>query len=164
MNALAWIVAVGIAATLVMDVWGLVQRRLFKVRTLDYSLVGRWIGHMAEGRFRHSHIAAVAPVRHERLIGWFVHYATGVGFAAALLALGGTDWASRPTPFLALTVGMATLAAPFAIMQPALGFGVAGSHLPSPWKARGRSLGTHLVFGGGLYLAALALAPLARHL
>jgi hypothetical protein len=160
MQTLAWIVAVGIGATLVMDLWGLAQRRLLKARTLDYALVGRWVGHMTEGRLRHSQIAAVAPVRHERLLGWFVHYATGVGFAGALLALGGSRWAAHPSPQLAIAVGIATVGAPFAIMQPALGFGFAGARLPSPWRARGRSLATHVVFGGGLYLAALALAQL----
>jgi hypothetical protein len=65
-----------------------------------------------------------------------------------------------PLASAGIAVEIATVGTPFAIMQPALGFGFAGARLPSPWRARGRSLATHVVFGGGLYLAALALAQL----
>jgi hypothetical protein len=51
---------------------------------------------------------------------------------------------------------MLTVAAPFFILQPALGLGIAASRTPSPARARLRSLISHLVFGFGLYLAAEA--------
>lgn len=160
LGTLGWIVALGIGATLVMDVWAFVQRRLLGITTLDYAFVGRWVGHMRRGRFRHDSIVAAGPVPGERALGWTAHYAIGVAFAGSLLAAGGSGWARDPSPWLALGVGLLTVAAPFLVMQPAMGFGAAASRLPRPWTARGRSLLNHLVFGAGLYLAALLAAPL----
>jgi hypothetical protein len=160
MGSIGWMAAVGIGATLVMDLWALIQRRLFGIAALDYALVGRWLGHMRHGRFRHDSIVAAQPVPGEKAIGWMTHYAIGVAFAGLLLAAGGNGWVRDPSPWLALGVGLLTVAAPYLVMQPAMGFGVAASRLPNPWTARGRSLLNHLVFGAGLYLAALLAAPL----
>lgn len=41
MDLLLPTLAVGAGATLVMDIWALVQRRLFATPSLDYALVGR---------------------------------------------------------------------------------------------------------------------------
>lgn len=41
----------------------------------------------------------------------------------------------------------------------AIGLGVAASRTPRPAQARLKSLATHSVFGVGLYVCALALAP-----
>jgi hypothetical protein len=54
------------------------------------------------------------------------------------------------------------VAAPFLLLQPALGAGIAASRTPRPNVARRRSLVTHLVFGLGLYLAAEGWALLVR--
>ena len=51
-------VPIGIGATVLMDVWTGLRKRIFHAPSLDYALVGRWIGHMAHGRFRHESIAA----------------------------------------------------------------------------------------------------------
>ena len=78
--------------------------RGFGVRGLDYAMVGRWLGHMPAGRFAHASIAAAAPVRGERVLGWIVHYATGIVFAGLLLAICGAGWARRPTVLPALVM------------------------------------------------------------
>jgi Protein of unknown function (DUF2938) len=57
-------------------------------------------------------------------------------------------------------VGLATVAAPFLILQPAFGAGIAASLTPRPNIARVRSLLTHLSFGLGLYLAAEVVSRL----
>jgi hypothetical protein len=62
------------------------------------------------------------------------------------------------TTLLALAVGFATVVAPFFVLQPALGFGVAASKTAKPNVARLRSLVTHGIFGAGLYGAAWILA------
>jgi hypothetical protein len=160
LEAAEWIVVVGIGATLVMDLWGVLQRRLLGVATLDYALVGRWLGQMRHGRIRHDSILKAPPVCGEAAFGWAAHYAIGIAFAGLLLAAGGSGWARDPSPGLALAVGLLTVAAPLLVMQPAMGFGVAASRLPKPWTARGRSMLNHLVFGAGLYLAALLTGPL----
>ena len=151
-------VLIGIGATAFMDLFALIRARLFGVPSLDYALVGRWIGHVARGRFSHSSIAAAPAIAGERLIGWMIHYATGILFAGALLVVCGTEWTEQPTLVPALTVGVATLPAPFMIMWPAMGLGVAASRTPNPNQARLRSLIGHLAFGFGLFLAALLVA------
>jgi len=149
---------IGAGGTLVMDLWAVLQRRAFGVPSLDYALVGRWLGHMPGGRFRHVSIMSAPPVAYERAIGWVAHYAIGIAFAALLLTFAGPDWARVPTLIPALAAGLASVVAPFCVMQPAFGFGIAAARTPRPNVARRRSLIAHLSFGFGLYLAARTLA------
>ena len=153
-------VLIGIGATALIDLWALLLRRAFGVASLDYALVGRWLGHMPAGRFMHASIAAAPGVRGERLIGWATHYGTGVLFAAMLLAACGLDWIRQPSPGPALVFGILTVAAPFFVMQPGMGIGIAASKTPKPGLARLRSLATHSIFGFGLYASAFVLARL----
>ncbi|WP_287328869.1 DUF2938 family protein [Mesorhizobium sp.] len=76
------------------------------------------------------------------------------------MGLWGLDWARDPTLLPALVLGMSTVVAPFFIMQPVFGAGIAASKTPSPSTARLRALMTHLSFGVGLYGAALLSAHL----
>ena len=154
LNLIVHAVAIGVGATAVMDIWAVFLRRGFGVASLDLALLGRWIGHLARGRVRHESIARAACVQHERVIGWAAHYTIGVAFAAALLATWGLDWLNRPTLLPALAVSSATLVAPFFVMQPAMGLGIAASRAPRPNVARVRSVVTHTVYGVGLYASA----------
>lgn len=151
---------IGVGATLVMDLWALARTRLFGIPSLDYGLVGRWLAYLPRGHFRHDPIAALPPLRGERLLGWTAHYLIGVAFAALLLAIWGLDWARQPTLGPALIVGIGSVAAPFLVMQPGMGAGIAASRTPQPAVARRRSLLTHAVFGLGLYLAGWATSLL----
>jgi hypothetical protein len=153
MDYLVCAVLIGVGATALMDIFGLARERLFGTAALDYGLVGRWLAYMPRGRFRHDPIAASPPVHAERLIGWTAHYVTGIAFAALLLAVFGLDWVCRPTIGPALIVGIGTVAAPFLLMQPLMGAGIAASRTPRPAAARLRSLVTHAIFGLGLYVA-----------
>ena len=162
MEFLVHAVMVGAGATALLDLWSLARYRLGGAPLPDYGLVGRWFGHMARGRFRHAAIARSAPIAGEAAIGWAAHYAIGIAFAGALLALWGLEWMQRPTLCPALIVGVGSVAAPFLLMQPGMGAGVAARLTPRPWAARGRSLVTHLVFGLGLYLAGLAIHLLSH--
>ena len=54
------------------------------------------------------------------------------------------------------------LVAPWFVMQPAMGAGIAGARTPSPKATRLRNLGTHAVYGVGLYISAVALSTLFR--
>ncbi|MPZ38655.1 MAG: DUF2938 family protein [Rhizobiales bacterium] len=146
-------VLIGAGATAVMDIWVAVRKRLLGVPALDYGLVGRWLAYLARGRFRHDPIAASPSVRGERAIGWTAHYLIGITFAAMLLAIWGLDWARHPTIGPALIVGLGSVAAPFLLMQPGMGTGVAASRSPRPAAARLHSLVTHGIFGLGLYAA-----------
>lgn len=141
----------GIGATAVMDAWGIVRKPLLGVAPPDYGLVGRWLGHMAKGRFSHASISATAPVAGERPLGWIAHYLIGIGFAGLLIGGWGLSWIDHPTLTPALIVGISTVAAPFLLMQPGMGAGIAASRTPRPGAARLQSLLTHAVFGLGLY-------------
>jgi hypothetical protein len=151
-------VFIGIAATALIDLWALILRRTFGVASLDYALVGRWLGHMPAGRLTHASIAAAPRIRGERLIGWAAHYAIGVLFAAMLLAACGVEWTRQPSLGPAVAFGILTVVAPFLVMQPGMGLGIAASKTPKPNVARLRSLVTHTIFGFGLYASALVLA------
>lgn len=157
MHAWTSTLLIGIGATLAMDAWGVLRRRIFGVPAPDYALVGRWLGHMPMGRFRHDAIARSPAVRGERALGWCMHYLTGVLFAAVLPMVWGIAWLRHPTPGPALLVGVVTVAAPFLLMQPGMGAGIAASRTARPSMARAHSLLNHLVFGAGLYVSALLL-------
>ncbi|MFS2317958.1 DUF2938 domain-containing protein [Maricaulis sp. D1M11] len=156
-----WLAALGlgIGATLVMDLWAVIKRHVWHSPSLDYALVGRWFGHMPRGRFVHRTIMQAPYVPYERPGGWVLHYLSGIAFAALLLSLVGLDWLNQPTLWPALGVGLATVIVPIFVMQPAFGFGMAASQTPNPGQARFHSLLTHAVFGLGLYLSAVILAP-----
>ena len=153
MNDMLSVVFIGIGATIVMDVWGEVRKRLLRIPPLDYALVGRWIGHMAHGKFRHDRIAAASPIAGERVLGWSIHYATGIVFAAGFVWIVGFEWLRHPTLAPPLAFGLATVIVPFLVMQPAMGAGIAASRTPHPTSARLQSLITHAVFGFGLWAA-----------
>ena len=150
-------VLIGAGATAITDVAAIIAARLFGVTPPNYALVGRWLAHVAHGRFRHNAIAASSCVVGERVIGWSAHYAIGIAFAFVLLTIGGIDWIRRPTLSLALSVGIGSVAAPFLLMQPGMGAGIAASRTPHPAAARVRSIVTHAIFGIGLYVAGWAV-------
>lgn len=148
----------GIGGAALMDAWGLLARRAFGIQGLDYALLGRWIGHFPRGRFVHERIAAADRVPGERAIGWAAHYAIGVGFAVPLILLWGLEWARSPTLGPPMLLGFVTILAPWLVMQPAMGAGIAASRTPHPTAARLRNLATHAVYGLGLYASAVALS------
>ncbi|WP_116473081.1 DUF2938 domain-containing protein [Zobellella maritima] len=157
MNNLLFAVFIGVGATVVMDLWGFARKPLFGIPPPNYALVGRWIAYMTHGRFRHNAISASAPVRGEHILGWTFHYLTGIAFAAFLIVIWGPEWVRQPTMGPALTVGIGTVVAPFLLMQPGMGAGIAASRTPRPASARLQSLVAHTVFGLGLYLAGLGV-------
>jgi hypothetical protein len=151
MNYLVCALVMGVGATMTMDLWAIARRRIFNVAPPDYGLVGRWFAHLARGQFRHESIAASPAVNGELLIGWVAHYVVGVLFASLLLAVWGLAWVRHPNIGPALLVGIGTVAAPFLLMQPGMGAGVAASRTPRPATARLQSILTHTMFALGLY-------------
>lgn len=155
-------IAIGLGATLVMDLWNLFLKRAFTISSLNYCLLGRWLRHMPAGTFRHASINASPPKRFECRVGWTAHYTIGVVFALVFVLMTSGDWLARPTLLPALLYGLVTVAFPFFIMQPSLGLGVAASRAPNPAQARLKSLATHAVFGVGLYVCALGVSYMLR--
>jgi hypothetical protein len=155
-------IAVGIGATLLMDLWNLFLKRAFGIPSLNYCLLGRWVRHMPGGTLRHASITAAPQKPLECTVGWISHYTIGAVFALAFVVFTSGDWLARPTVLPALLYGIGTVVFPFFIMQPSLGLGIAASRTPNPTQARLKSIATHLVFGVGLYVCALGVSYVLR--
>jgi len=151
-------VAVGLGATLFMDVWALFLKRMFSIPSANYCLVGRWLRHMPEGTIVHASIAAAPQKRYECTVGWIAHYIIGTVYALALVAFVSSSWLARPTLLPALLFGICSVLVPYLIMQPSFGLGIAASRTPSPTQARLRSLVAHTAFGVGLYVCAVGVS------
>ncbi|NUN51740.1 MAG: DUF2938 domain-containing protein [Planctomycetaceae bacterium] len=160
-NRLPAAILVGFGATLAIDLWALLLKRAFGIPSLDFRLLGRWILHMPAGTFVHKSIGAAPPRRFERAAGWVAHYLIGASLALGFVLLAPDRWLEEPTLLPALAYGIVTVLAPFLVLQPALGLGIASSRTPRPGQARLKSLATHGVFGLGLYAWARLLAGIA---
>ena len=150
--------AIGIGATLLMDLWNLFLKRAFSIPSLNYCLLGRWVRHMLGGTFRHVSISAAPQKRFECTAGWIAHYTVGLMLGLAFLVLAGGDWLARPTLLPALLYGIVTVVFPFFIMQPSMGLGIAASKTAKPFTARLKSLMTHAIFGVGLYVSGVGVS------
>jgi hypothetical protein len=147
---------IGAGATAVMDIWLCLLKRM-GIQAADFALVGRWIGHLAQGRFAHAAISKARPIPHELSLGWLTHYAVGIAYAGLLVGVQGSDWVRTPTLLPALATGVATVVVPLFVMQPAMGSGFAAAKTPAPLMNCVRSLANHVAFGAGLFIAAALL-------
>jgi hypothetical protein len=144
-------VLIGIVATIGMDVWALLVKYVLRQPITDWVMIGRWIAYIPKGQYFHSPIAASDKIPDELAIGWIVHYLTGMVYGVLYLFLVQTVFGGSPTIQSALLFGLATLAAPWLIMQPGLGLGVFASKAPKPWLIRLINTSMHLAFGSALY-------------
>ncbi|NJM12019.1 MAG: DUF2938 domain-containing protein, partial [Synechococcaceae cyanobacterium SM1_2_3] len=83
-------------------------------------------------------------------------------YALALVTFVSGSWLARPTLWPAMIFGMGSVLAPYFIMQPSFGFGIAASRTPNPTQARLRSLVAHTAFGVGLYVCAVGVSFVLR--
>ena len=153
---------IGIGATAVLDLWNLFLKKAFRIPSLSYCLLGRWLRHMPEGTFRHANIGAASSKPSECQLGWAAHYSIGAVFALVFVGIAPDNWTAAPTLWPALLFGLVTVVFPFFLMQPAFGLGVAASRAPRPGIARLKSLATHAAFGIGLWVTAAAMNVVGR--
>lgn len=152
-------VGVGIVATAVLDGWALFISRAFGAPVTNWGRVGRWISGLPGGVYRSVPIADAAPVAHESAIGWLTHYVVGVIYAFAYLAIAGAA-SVEPTLASAVLFGIATVLAPWLILQPGLGLGFFASAAARPNLTRTLNVISHTIFGVGLYLGWYVLSAL----
>jgi hypothetical protein len=144
-------ILLGIGATALLDLWTRLLKIAFGLPTPPWHLVGRWFAGMPRQFVHRNGISQSPPVANELAIGWLMHYAVGILFAATLLMIWGVEWAHAPTFGPALTVGLVTVGAGWFILQPGMGVGVACNKAPQPNVARFQNIVGHVVFAFGLY-------------
>lgn len=145
-------VVVGLGATLFMDFVAVILNRSLGIQPLNYALVGRWLVYLTRGQVFHRPITKSPTVGCEKPIGWSLHYLIGIVFAFAFLTWTGKGWLAAPRLVPALAFGALTVLAPFLILQPGMGAGLAARCTPRPSISRLKSLLAHLSFGAGLWL------------
>jgi hypothetical protein len=149
---------VGIGGTIVLDLWALFMARVTGLSATNWAMVGRWFGNISRGRFVQETMTKAEPVKGELASGWIAHYAIGIGYGLLLPAFWGHDWIDRPTLLPPMILVWVLLVAPFFMMMPGMGMGIAGSRTPKPNVTRLKSVTGHSVFGLGMYSTAMALA------
>lgn len=81
---------IGIGATFILDIRGYILT-LFKIKSLDYRFVGRWIANFPKGKFVHKNFMMTTPVHGELALGWAAHYPIVITFAFLLIPFYGKD-------------------------------------------------------------------------
>jgi hypothetical protein len=138
-------IAIGIGATVLMDLWALFLHKAFGQPRPNWGPVGRWVWHLTDKVF-HDDIGTAAPYAHEVALGWAFHYFVGIVYGIILVVLAGTGWLSAPTFLPAFILGIVTV-----------GAGWAASKLPNPMKVRALNLVAHTVFALGMFSTALLI-------
>ena len=149
---------IGVGGTIVLDLWAVFMTRVLGMPAANWPMVGRWIGNMPCGQFVHESMAKARPVNGESAVGWIAHYVIGIGYGLLLLAFWGRAWIVQPTLLPPMILSWLLLVAPYFIMMPGMGSGIAGSKTPKPNVTRLKSVVGHSIFGVGMYATALALA------
>ena len=142
----------GVFATLVIDLWAMVLKHGFKQPTMDWGMVGRWFAYLPRGVVVHRPIGKTDSVAHEKLVGWSAHYIIGIVYAWVYMSLITLVFSMQPTLMTAVAFGLATLVAPWLILQPGLGMGVFARKTPNPGIKRLTSLSVHAIFGVALFI------------
>ncbi|MDE1158151.1 MAG: DUF2938 domain-containing protein [Neorhizobium sp.] len=144
-------VAMGIGATILMDLWAILLHLVFAQAKPNWAPAGRWFRHLANGQVFHDNIATAPLYRHELALGWIGHYAVGIVYGIVLALVMGPAWLASPTFLPAWIWGIVTIAAGWFLMQPGMGLGWAAAKTPNPAKVRIMGLLAHTVFAIGLY-------------
>ncbi|CAM5766686.1 membrane protein [Labrys miyagiensis] len=150
-------VAIGIGATILMDLWAVILYKFFGQGLPNWAPVGRWFWHLQYGKVFHDDIGQAAPYEHELALGWIGHYVVGILYGILLVIVAGTSWLDAPTFIPAWIVGIVTVGAGWFLLQPGLGIGWAASKTPNPNKVRFLNLVAHTVFAIGLWGTALLI-------
>src|SRR5262249_34786120 len=165
MESRAFIVGltVGILATVTMDAVAVIAHRLGMTghgpRRTGPDLIGRWIGYLLQGKFRHTDILQTPPLRGELLLGFAAHYSIGIVLTLVYLCLLVVAHAT-PTILGAVLYGTATTVLPWFVMFPSQGMGWLGRNAPGNAHLARISLFNHIMFGMGIALWTAVITPI----
>ena len=156
-------VIVGILATVTMDVVAVIAFRFGIAgrgpRRTGPDLIGRWIGYLLRGKFRHTDILQTPPLPGELLLGFAAHYSIGIVLALVYLGLLAVAHAT-PTALSAILYGTATTVLPWFLMFPSQGMGWLGRDAPGDAHLARISLFNHMIFGLGIALWMAVMRPI----
>ena len=156
-------VIVGILATVTMDAVAVIALRLGITgrgpRRTGPDLIGRWIGYLLQGKFRHTDILRTPPLRGELPLGFAAHYSIGIVLTLVYFGLLVVTQA-RPTALSAILYGTATTVLPWFVMFPSQGMGWLGRDAPGDAHLARISLFNHIVFGLGIALWTAVIRPI----
>jgi Protein of unknown function (DUF2938) len=144
-------IVAGVIATIAIDIWATFANKILMWPRTNWAMVGRWVGHISRGKFKHDQISLAQPIENESVIGWGFHYLVGVlyaflYFAYVFLVLDGV-----PTLVSALVFGVVTVLSPWFLMQPGLGLGICAVKAPRANLIRLQNFIIHSLFGIALY-------------
>ena len=125
------------------------------------DLIGRWIGYLLKGKFRHTDILQTPPLRGELLLGLAAHYS--IGIVLTLVNLGLLVRAhTTPRALSAILYGTATTVLPWFLMFPSQGMGWLGRDAPDDAHLARISLFNHIMFGLGIALWMAVIGPIGN--
>jgi len=149
-------IAIGVGATVLMDLWALFLHKAFGQARPNWGPVGRWVWHLGDKVF-HDDIGDAAPYAHEVSLGWAFHYLVGIVYGIILVVVAGAGWLAAPTFLPAFILGIVTVGAGWFLLAPGMGAGWAASKRPNPMQIRALNLVSHTVFALGLWGTALLI-------
>ncbi len=154
-----WGCALGVPATLFMDVGSSAVRAAGLTRGLPPAAMGRWFGYMGHGSFAHTDVLAATPLPGELGIALVAHYCIGSALAAGYLLVSRRAGSTSPRARagLAVAYGTATSLISLFVMYPAMGYGLFGRAAPGELRLFSTSLINHVLFGIGLALSSFLL-------
>jgi hypothetical protein len=145
-------IAIGIIATLTMDVLSIIASKARLTAPLPPRLMGRWFALVAKGRPVMSDIEKVPPIDGEMAIAVPVHYSIGVALAFAYLVVSLALGLNIKNPLTALGFSLSTNLLPWLLMFPAMGYGWLGLRVQPKTRLFWSSLVNHTFYGLGLWL------------
>jgi hypothetical protein len=144
-------IVMGLVGTLAMDLWTSLLHLFFHQPKPNWSLVGRWVGHLP--RAFHNDIAQAKPVPLEAYIGLGFHYAIGVAYGVIFAIYAGVHWFAVPT-FLPLWLfALLAISGGWFLLFPGMGLGWALAKVENPFRARVMGLVDHTMFAAGMWIA-----------
>jgi len=156
-------VIVGILSTVTMDAVAVIALRLGIAgpgpRRTGPDLIGRWIGYLLQGKFKHTDILQTPPLRGELPLGFAAHYSIGIGLTLVYFVLLAVAQA-KPTALSGILYGTATTVLPWFVMFPSQGMGWLGRDAPGNAHLARVSLFNHIIFGLGIALWTAVVRPI----